>query len=45
MLLVEVNVLGLRFTRAFQGHREALRHTPRLPQWAQWRSGHPRAAA
>ena len=45
MLLVEVNVLGLRFTRAFQDRRQVLRHTPRLPQWRQWRAAHPRAAA
>lgn len=45
MLLVEVNVLGLRFTRSFSDRREVLRHSPRLHQWRQWRPGHRRAVA
>jgi hypothetical protein len=45
MWMVEVNVLGRRFTHTVSGRPDALRHAAHLPQWRQWKPRHPRAAA
>ena len=42
MWIVEVNVLGRRFTFRGNDHREVFRLAPHLTQWRQWK---PRAAA
>jgi hypothetical protein len=45
MWIVEVNVLGRRFTRTVNGRPATLGRTPRMPQWRQWKQRHPGAAA
>ncbi|MET0474357.1 MAG: hypothetical protein ABW001_06915 [Mycobacterium sp.] len=45
MWIVEINILGRRFTHRFNDHHEVLRLTPRVAQWRQWKQRHPRAAA
>jgi hypothetical protein len=45
MWTVEVNVLGRRFTHTIGDRPDALRLSPRLSQWRQRRTRHPRAAA
>jgi hypothetical protein len=45
MWTVEVNVLGRKFTRTANDRPAAIRSTPRLTQWRQWKPRHPGAAA
>jgi hypothetical protein len=45
MWMVEVNVLGHRFTRTVNDRPDLLRHPPRMPHWRQWKARQPRAAA
>lgn len=45
MWIVEVNVLGRKFTRTVNDRPAALRRTPRMTQWRQWKQRHPGAAA
>jgi hypothetical protein len=43
--IVEVNVLGRRFTHRVNDRPEVLRLTPRLAQWRPWKQRNPRPAA
>ncbi len=45
MFVVEVNVLGRRFTRTVHDRPELSRLTPRMNHWRQWKHRAPRAAA
>jgi len=45
MWIVEVNVLGRRFTHRFDGRPAVPRFTPRLPQRRRGKWREPRAAA
>jgi hypothetical protein len=45
MWIVEVNVLGRRFTHTVNDRPKTLRCTPRTAQWRHWRPRHPGAAA
>lgn len=45
MWIVEVNVLGHRFTHRVGDRPELFRLTPRVVQWRQWKHRQPRAAA
>jgi hypothetical protein len=45
MWMIEVNVLGHRFTHTVNDRPEVRRLAPHLPQWRQWKPRNPRAAA
>lgn len=45
MWIVEVNVLGRRYTRTIHDRPELGRLGTRIPQWRQWKLRQPRAAA
>jgi hypothetical protein len=45
MWIVEVNVLGRRYTLRINHRPEVSRPSPRMTHWRQWKQRHPRAAA
>lgn len=45
MWIVEVNILGRRFTHRVNDRHEVFRFAPNMAQWRQWKQRHPRAAA
>lgn len=45
MWVVEVNVLGRRFTHRVEDHSERLGIPQRLPAWRPWSQDRPRTAA
>ncbi|HYO02597.1 MAG TPA: hypothetical protein VET27_12260 [Mycobacterium sp.] len=45
MWIVEINVLGRRFTHTVGDRPDPSLRTPRMTQWRHWKQRHPRAAA